>query len=170
MTRAWRKTLIVALFLAASAFPARAEDRPPPPALNDAVVDFLSALETRYEAYILDQLGGDPWYGDGGRLNAYARDILFSDAPPRPTFPEGRSPAQIIALGDTRTLIDWHGDDAVAFFYPASLTEASRNPAFWLTRWGKDFFACEFRREAGTWRLAHGLCFDETCGPFPWPY
>lgn len=98
------------------------------------------------------------------RRDPSLRSYLYGADSGEPT----RSFASIARRGPLGIMLDGqNGDDFTILFYLESQRDRMREESFLREHFMIDYFACEFSRVRGEWKLRHGVCFDETEGPYP---
>ncbi len=58
----------------------------------------------------------------------------------------------------------------IVIYLPKSQVSAMGSPGFFENQWMKKYFACEFGKVEGVWKLVKNLCFYGSGGPYQEPY
>ena len=126
--------------------------------------EFLEALMT-HDVGALKSFASEFGGGQQHQLDPEIEEFLFRDAG------DWLSVTSIAEIAPLEIVIVYQNDvQFLALYVPKSSMRSVTSDEFLQTQWMKKYFACQFKKTAGSWKLYMNFCFAETDGPYPSDY
>jgi hypothetical protein len=126
--------------------------------------EFLEALMT-HDVGTLRSFASNFGGGQQSQWDSEIEEFLFRDAG------DWLSVTSIAKIAPLEIVIVYQSDvQFLALYVPKSSMKSVKSDEFLQTQWMKKYFACQFKKTAGSWKLYMNFCFAETDGPYPSDY
>ena len=131
----------------------------------------LEAVRAQDVAALLSIFASSRDYQGDEEVMADLRDFFWDGEWIKRNFPDGKTIYEI-AMSEEIFQIGLLQPDStfIVIYMPKSQISGMGSPGFFENQWMKKYFACEFGKVEGVWKLVKNLCFYGSGGPYQEPY